>query len=106
MDRRDIPKCCALTLITNFGNTNAAVDSTPYTKKEIKDFLKEDQKKKYDKTIRVIFLNEEQLNKIGKELFEKLDYTIVELGYYPGHGNNIFMLTYNPNKEDEDNKSK
>jgi len=99
MKRQIMLNCCAVSLLYEFGNTYTALDTTKYSNQEIKDFI-ESSRNSYSKDkIEVIFLNDEQLDNIGKNLFIELGYKITKLGLYPGHGSIIYLLTYNPNKK-------
>jgi hypothetical protein len=96
MKTSSYPHCCGVDILSQFGNTVTAVDSTKYTKEEIKKYILENRSE-YNKKIEIVILNEEQIENIGKDLFVELEFKISEPMYYPGHGNNLFILTYNPN---------
>lgn len=93
----EIDNCCALTLLSGFGNTLSSYYEDSNIKK-IKDFIKTQISINYGSKILIIYLNNVQLSKFGEDLFINLGFKIIPLGYYSGHSNNIFMLFYNPNE--------
>jgi hypothetical protein len=98
MKSQEFPQCCGMKILSEFGHTTTAVVTTKYTRDEIKEFIVNDRGVSFTRsTIQVISLNEQQLKSIGRDLFVELGFKISEPMYYPGHGNNLFILTYNPN---------
>lgn len=95
MKLQAFPNCCGINLLSSFGNTKTAHDTTAYTKEEVKTFILDNRK--YSQSIQLIVLNEQQLKTLTRKLFKDLKFKISRPMYYPGHGNNLFILTYNPN---------
>lgn len=84
----NFPNCCALRLLSEFGNTSAAMDSTEYTVEQVSEFLKLNSAS-YMGNMAV--LNSEQYEKLHTA-FEEHGYKNVKTFYYSGHGNNIHIL--------------
>lgn len=96
MKNENFPSCCAIQLLTGFGRTHTSFSSDS-TNEEIIEFITKERIDDYSKRIQMIVLNEVQLNSIGRKLFLKLGFKIKCLGLYTGHGNKIYMMSYNPN---------
>lgn len=96
MKNEQFPSCCAINLLTGFGRTHTSF-SLDSTEQEMIDFIQQHRKNYYEGKIQMIVLNEVQLASIGRKMFLKLGFRIRCLGLYTGHGNKIYVLTYNPN---------
>ena len=99
MKTQDFPNCCGIELLSQFGNTYTTIDTTPYTKEQVADYIINNRKIDYGlNRLQMIILNDDQINKLTKQLFIDLNFKIIELGRYPGHGSDLYMLIYNPNE--------
>jgi len=96
MKNEQFPSCCAINLLTGFGRTNTSFFSDS-TEEEMIDFIQEQRQNYHEGKIQMIVLNEIQLASIGRKMFLKLGFRIRCLGLYTGHGNKIYVLSYNPN---------
>lgn len=89
----DFPFCCGIKLLTNFGNTNTAMDSTAYSKKDVEEWL--DNRDYYKRNLKMIAINSDQVKKLGLRIFKKRGFKLVHKFHYSGHGNNIYILIKN-----------
>jgi hypothetical protein len=62
MRNQQFPVCCSVVLHTHFGNTDAAIDRTNYTKEQVATYLRNNT----TYGIHTLVLNEEQDRAIGK----------------------------------------
>ena len=86
MEATEFPKCCGLEILTDFGNTDTALNKTAYTDKEVENFLKT---RPYLTTI--VALNSDQYNKL-KKVFWKNGYKQISKFHHTGHGKNIHLM--------------
>jgi hypothetical protein len=95
MNLIDYPSCCGLYILKDFGNTNAAIDSTNYTEEEIDAYLKQ---YRLNHTGQMVALNSVQIQKIG-HIFLANDFVELDKFHYIGHGNDIHILLRKPKLE-------
>lgn len=88
MRTENFPSCCGLTLLTQFGNTNAALDSNNYSVEEVDAFLKQNN---YWNTGVMATLNTPQYKKLS-QVFLDNGFKLISQFYYGGHGNDIYIL--------------
>lgn len=93
MTSQQLPDCCTITLLSEFGNTDTAHDDTEYSTEEVDTFLKNAIiVNQYRKNILMAVINEDQYKKLYKT-FKTNGFKTARKSYTPGHGNVIYILT-------------
>jgi hypothetical protein len=99
MTSQDFPSCCAITLLTDFGNTETALDTTHYTKDEVDWFLKEKIKQNWTNTGLMAVLNSDQ-HKSLISVFRKNGFKQKSKFYFSGHKQHIYVMLRLTKKND------
>lgn len=99
MQRSSFPVCCGAQILASFSNTSTAIDGNNYTPEQIGEFL--DKNEGYD-SLSVAILNEEQIQKMGKE-FKKRGFVFGKPAYHPAHGTYL-RIVYKANREPNPNR--
>lgn len=78
MKSTPFPDCCGVKILSQFGNTFTAIDTSSYKEEEIRDFLKEQARNEVfgwseHNAFQIVTLNNEQ--------FDKISYIFIEEGF-------------------------
>jgi hypothetical protein len=99
MQAQAFPNCCGIEIVSQFGNTNIAIDRTEYTRDDIKKFLKDRENIQKDinpftggnNVFIMATLNNEQFDKIG-DIFIEEGYEVLAKNEHIKHNSIIYIL--------------
>lgn len=92
MNVLSFPTCCGINILSGFGNTSTAMDTTKYSIEDIDKFVLQGtiNSKGYGKSITLIAINEEQ-RAIMRGCLRKRGYKRLMKAYHPNHNSVIYL---------------
>lgn len=93
MRSANLPQCCGIVLVSDFGNTQHALNSYKYNCEQVSNFL--DNEIKFARSGRqsmvMATLNDEQMETIGS-VFRKKGFRRVANNFHKNHNSTIYVL--------------